>query len=147
MAEVEELCTAVTIVNHGRVVFSGTVDELRVRAPAAMHALQTSDDAAAFSLALEWPRVRVAHGTDGGLTVAADVDALDAYVIALGRAGVAIRTLERRARPLESLFLELTADADRGDAAARVSSAEAECPSTFPVAQPFESARAADRQA
>ena len=35
-------------------------------------------------------------------------DALDAYVIALGRAGVAIRRLEHRGRTLEWLFLQLT---------------------------------------
>ena len=38
----------------------------------------------------------------------ASVGALDTYVIALGRAGIAVRMLEQRARSLESLFLELT---------------------------------------
>ena len=38
----------------------------------------------------------------------ADAQALDAYVIGLGRAGVAVRRLERRERSLESLFLQLT---------------------------------------
>jgi hypothetical protein len=52
--------------------------------------------------------VRVAGSTDGGLEVTASVGALDTYVIALGRAGVAVRMLEQRARSLESLFLELT---------------------------------------
>ena len=55
----------------------------------------------------------VASATDGGLEVSADVEALDAYVIALGCAGVAVRVLERRARSLESLFLELTGRAGR----------------------------------
>jgi len=115
MAEVEALCTDVTIINHGRVVFTGAVDELRMRAPAATHALHTSDDAAARSLALQLPHVTVARGTHGGLAVSAHVDDLDAYVIALGRAGIAVRGLERRAQSLESLFLELTADGSRGD--------------------------------
>ena len=35
---------------------------------------------------------------------------LDAYVIALGRAGIAVRRLEQRASSLESLFLQLTAE-------------------------------------
>ena len=52
---------------------------------------------------------------DGGLEVSADTEALDAYVIALGRTGVAVRVLERRARSLESLFLELTGHADAVD--------------------------------
>ena len=33
MAEVEELCTMLTVINDGRVVFSGSVDELRTLAP------------------------------------------------------------------------------------------------------------------
>ena len=45
MAEVEELCSVLTVINHGRVVFSGTVDELRELAPDAVHSLRTSDDA------------------------------------------------------------------------------------------------------
>ena len=54
--------------------------------------------------------------TGGGLEVLAEIEALDAYVIALGRAGVAVRVLERRARSLESLFLELTRHDGAADA-------------------------------
>jgi ABC-2 type transport system ATP-binding protein len=113
MAEVEELCAMITIISRGRVVFSGTVDALRKLAPAAVHALRTSDDRVALRMASQRPglTVRVASATDDGLEVAADVEALDAYVIALGRAGVAVRVLERRARSLEWLFLELTGHA------------------------------------
>jgi len=108
MAEVEELCATVTILDRGRVVFSGTVDELRSRAPAAAHALRTNDDATARALAMRWPGVHIGRPIDAGFEVLADVHALDAYVVALGRAGVAVRSLERRARSLESLFLDLT---------------------------------------
>ena len=111
MAEVEELCTALTVVNHGRVIFSGTSDGLRALAPAATHALRTADDGRAIEIAAQQSGVRVAVASEGGLEVSAGPDALDAYVIALGRAGVAVRGLERRARSLESLFLELTAGA------------------------------------
>ena len=114
MTEVEDLCTAVTIINGGRAIFSGTVDELRQRAPAPVHTLRTSDDAAAAAVASRHPRVRVGHA-GGALEVAADLEALDAYTIALAHAGVAVRTLERRSRSLESLFLELTStDGDAG---------------------------------
>jgi ABC-2 type transport system ATP-binding protein len=111
MAEVEELCAVLTVVDRGRIVFSGTVDELRKLAPAAVHVLRTSDDCAALELASERPGVELALATDGALEVSADIEALDAYVIALGRAGVAVRVLERRARSLESIFLELTGHA------------------------------------
>jgi ABC-2 type transport system ATP-binding protein len=109
MAEVEELCAAVTIVHLGRVVFSGTIDELRRGAPAPIQALQTSNDPGALTVAASHRDVDASPATTGqGLHVSADPAALDAYVIALGRAGIAVRTLERRASSLESLFLQLT---------------------------------------
>ena len=133
MAEVEELCAVLTVINRGRVVFSGTVDELRKLAPAAVHALRTSDDCAALDLASERPGVKVAPAADGGLEVSADIEALDAYVIALGCAGVAVRVLERRARSLESLFLELTGHDRRGEAPAPASRDVPDNPRASPV--------------
>jgi ABC-2 type transport system ATP-binding protein len=109
MSEVDELCTALTVINHGRVIFSGTVEGLRALAPAAIHALRTADDGRAIEIAAKHPGLRVVPTAEAGLEVSAAPDALDAYVIALGRADVAVRSLERRARTLESLFLELTA--------------------------------------
>jgi ABC-2 type transport system ATP-binding protein len=47
---------------------------------------------------------------DGWLTVTADRDALDAYVVALGRAGVAVRSLELHMTALESMFYVLTGE-------------------------------------
>src|SRR5262245_56995207 len=108
MAEVEDLCATVSVIDHGRVIFSGEVDELRLRAPSTIHALQTSNDRRALELAATRPGMRVRALVDAGLEVRADVDALDAFVIALGSAGVAVRLLERRVRSLESMFLELT---------------------------------------
>jgi ABC-2 type transport system ATP-binding protein len=108
MAEVEELCATVTVIDHGHVIFSGEVDALRMRAPSAIHALHTSNDRRAVDIASARPGVRICAVADSGLEVSADAGALDAYIIALGCAGVAVRTLERRVRSLESLFLELT---------------------------------------
>jgi ABC-2 type transport system ATP-binding protein len=115
MAEVEELCAVLTIISRGRVVFSGTVDELRKLAPAEVHTLRTSDNGAALALASQRPGVKATPATDGGLEVSADIEALDAYVIALGRAGIAIRVLQRRAASLESLFLTLTEHGAAGE--------------------------------
>jgi len=108
MAEVEELCATLTIINRGCVVFSGTVDDLRTLAPASVHSMQTSDDGAALSLASNRDGIVAARASGGGLEVSADSEAIDAYVIALGCAGIAVRSLSRRARSLESLFLDLT---------------------------------------
>jgi ABC-2 type transport system ATP-binding protein len=112
MSEVEELCTTLTVLDHGRVVFAGAVDELRRLAPGSDYRLRTSDDAAALALALQLPELRIATSSDGdGLEVSADTADLDRYVIALGCAGIAVRGLESRGRSLESLFLRLTGPA------------------------------------
>ena len=119
MAEVEELCSAVTFIHEGRLVFSGSIDGVRKLAPPRLHALQTSNDPAALCLASRRPRIRAAHVPGGGLEVSAGIDALDEYVIALGRAGIAVRLLESRTRSLEALFLHVTGDAGAArDAAA-----------------------------
>jgi ABC-2 type transport system ATP-binding protein len=115
MLEVEELCSMLTVIERGRVIFSGTVDGLRKRAPAGIHALRTNDDDAALRVAAHWKDVRVMRAAGGGLEVSADIETLDAYVIALGCSGVAVRELEHRARSLESLFLELTGEERRQD--------------------------------
>jgi ABC-2 type transport system ATP-binding protein len=109
MSEVEALCAAVTIIDHGRVLYSGTIDGLRNVAPGAAHALHTSDDRMALTLAAARPGLRVTAAVDrDGLDVVADTASLDAYVLALAQIGVAVRTLEQRERSLESLFLQLT---------------------------------------
>ena len=109
MAEVEELCAVLTVIDRGRIVFSGTVEALRKLAPDSIHTMRTSDDRTALDLASQKAGVKAAPATDGGLEVSADTRALDAYIIELGRAGVAVRALEHRTRSLESLFLALTA--------------------------------------
>ncbi len=110
MAEVEELCEELTVINHGQVAYSGSVEELRLRAPAALHVLHTSNDHDAHDLGSRRHglKVRPSGAEEGGLEVAGDTAALDAYTIALGQAGIALRSLEHRTRSLESLFLELT---------------------------------------
>jgi ABC-2 type transport system ATP-binding protein len=111
MNEVEEICDAVTILHLGHVVFSGTMDVLRRRASASIHTLHTSNNPDALQLAMRQANVTATRSADGdSLDVSADPPALDAYAIALGRAGIAIRQLEQRASSLEALFLQLTAD-------------------------------------
>ncbi len=107
MAEVEDLCAVLTIIHHGRVAFSGTVADLRKRTPGAVHRLRTSDDRRALSI--RGAQVTVAPDGDG-LDVCAAEGALDSYVIALGQAGIAVRSLESQDRSLESMFLRLTPD-------------------------------------
>jgi len=108
MAEVEDLCSVLTILHHGKVAFSGTIDELRKRTPGAVHRLRTSDDVRALSVG----GMEITAAVDGvGLDVCGGEGELDRYVLALGQAGIAVRSLESQDRSLESLFLRLTSDA------------------------------------
>jgi ABC-2 type transport system ATP-binding protein len=114
MADIEMLCDDVTILHRGSVAFAGPLAELRGRAPSPMSRLSTSDDGRAHRLATE--SVSVLAHPDGGLSVSAQRQDLDTYVIALGRSGIAVRSLAQEATPLEALFLALTDD-DDGDVA------------------------------
>jgi ABC-2 type transport system ATP-binding protein len=59
-------------------------------------------------VAHECTGVTISASPDASLEVEGDRASLDAFVIALGRNGVAVRSLARRTRSLESRFLELT---------------------------------------
>ena len=109
MDEVEDLCDTVTILRRGSVAFSGSLDDLRTLAPEAVARLHTSDDRVALDIARHRGLTTApVTGGDAGFDVTAGIEGLDDYVIALGRAGVAVRRLERRARSLEAVFLQLT---------------------------------------
>jgi ABC-2 type transport system ATP-binding protein len=75
-------------------------------APPSAYRLSSSDDQRALELAGGHPRVRGSRSEDG-LLVEATAEDLDAFVLALGRAGVAVRRLELTVRPLESMFFSL----------------------------------------
>jgi len=106
--EIEDLCAPLTVLDRGRVILSGSVDDLRALTAAATHTLRTSDDMTAIVVAARHPEIAVARGTSGELNMWADPAGLDAYIIALGCAGVAVRELARRSRTLETAFLDLT---------------------------------------
>ncbi len=110
IGEIEQVCDSFTVLHRGRVVWNGTVDELRAQAPVSAYALSTSDDERALELAEEQPGIRAARSRRGGLALAVEGPALDPYVIALGRNAIAVRRLELLVSPLESMFFALTSD-------------------------------------
>jgi ABC-2 type transport system ATP-binding protein len=110
IGEVDQVCDSFTVLHHGRVVWSGTAEELRAQAPASAYALSTSDDERALELADVQPGIRAGRSQRRGLALAVEAQALDPYVIALGRAGIAVRRLELLVSPLESMFFALTSD-------------------------------------
>jgi ABC-2 type transport system ATP-binding protein len=108
MAEVDDVCDGVTIMRSGRVVWDGTVQRLRAEAPAPDLRLCTSNDARALEIARGHMGVTAVSDQREGLVVSAEDGRLDAYVLALGQAGIAVRRLELLAAPLESMFFALT---------------------------------------
>jgi len=113
MDDVEALCSEVTIVATGRIVFSGPLGKLAAENRELDYRLLTSDRQAARRLAADTAGIGV--GDDAGarndaevLVVRALVPALDELVVRLVHAGIAVRELAPVVSPLESAFLALT---------------------------------------
>ncbi|MFJ2731810.1 ABC transporter ATP-binding protein [Streptomyces sp. NPDC087317] len=113
MEDLEALCSEVTILATGRVVFSGPLSKLAAEKPELDYRLLTSDPRAARRLADGTPGIRVVddavarHGA-GTLVVRAPVPALDELVVRLVGAGISLRELAPVVSPLEAAFLALT---------------------------------------
>jgi len=115
MDDLEALCSEVTILATGRVVFSGPVGKLSAENRELDYRLRTSDPRAARAVAAELPEVRIVEDCDAVarqdaevLVVRAPVPALDDLVARLVRADVAVRELAPVVSPLEAAFLALT---------------------------------------
>ncbi|MGW2767238.1 ABC transporter ATP-binding protein [Streptomyces sp. NPDC001275] len=113
MDDLEALCSEVTILATGRVVFSGPLSKLATDNRELDYRLLTSDPQAARRVADEAPGVRVVD--EAGvrqdaelLVVRALVPALDDLVVRLVEEGVALRELTSVMSPLEAAFLALT---------------------------------------
>lgn len=105
--EVTEVCDSVTIMRAGRVVFDDDLETLRLLAPEPVHRLHTSADEDAFRVGRS-TGVPTRYAAGGGLVVTARRSELDGFVLALGRHGVAVRSLQLVRHPLEALFFTLT---------------------------------------
>lgn len=113
MDEVEEICDNVTIMRTGDVVYHGTIERLRARAPRQAHRLQTSDDQGALALAGGRPGLSVTS-LDGALHARGEQAEIDSYVSVLVGAGLALRSLSLDEAPLEALFFMLTESRPEG---------------------------------
>jgi ABC-2 type transport system ATP-binding protein len=110
MDELAGLCSEVTILKHGRVIFSGPVSKLAAEADDLDYRVRTSDPVTAQRISAGTPGVRLLRGDDP-LLINAATPALDELVTRLVRAGVAIRELAPVVAPLEAAFLALTESA------------------------------------
>jgi ABC-2 type transport system ATP-binding protein len=111
MDDLAALCSEVTLLATGRVVFSGSVSELVSDTDELDYRLQTSDPPLARRIAVETSELRVLPD-DELLLVRAAVPALDDLVARLVRAGVSVRELAPVVAPLEAAFLALTGGAE-----------------------------------
>ena len=115
MDELAALCSEVTILATGRVVFTGPVAKLAAETAELDYRLRTSDPVEARAVAAAVPGLRVLPEDgplpqpDGDvLVVRGGVAALDDLVIRLVGVGVAVRELAPLVAPLEAAFLALT---------------------------------------
>ena len=113
MDDLEALCSEVTILAAGRVVFSGPLGKLAETSAELDYRLLTSDPEAARRVAADTDGVRVvgdagARPDQQMFVVRALLPALDELVPRLVGAGIAVRELTPVVSPLESAFLALT---------------------------------------
>ncbi|MGC5003702.1 ABC transporter ATP-binding protein [Streptomyces sp. DT203] len=119
MDDLEALCSEVTILATGRVVFSGPLSKLAAENRELDYRLLTSDPQAARRLAADTAGIRVVDDTGARndaevLVVRALMPALDELVVQLVRAGLALRELAPVVSPLEAAFLALTEQQEAG---------------------------------
>ena len=117
MDDLAELCSEVTILATGRVVFAGPIEKLVAETPELDHQIRTPDAAAAREVASSTRGIRVLDVTVGGprrsddtLVVRGSTQAVDELIVRLVRAGVQLRELGPVVPPLEAAFLALTED-------------------------------------
>ncbi|MGW5047819.1 ABC transporter ATP-binding protein [Streptomyces griseoluteus] len=113
MDDLEALCSEVTILATGRIVFSGPLGKLATENRELDYRLLTSDPERARRMAADAPGIHLADDTAGRqdgelLVVRAPVAALDDLVVRLVHEGVSLRELAPVVSPLEAAFLALT---------------------------------------
>jgi ABC-2 type transport system ATP-binding protein len=111
MDDVEALCSEVTILNTGRIVFTGPLGKLAAENGELDYRLVTSDAEAARKVAGDTNGITVDEAVspnDDLFVVRGLVPALDGLVVRLVHAGIAVREFAPVVSPLEAAFLALT---------------------------------------
>jgi ABC-2 type transport system ATP-binding protein len=108
MEEAERLCDRVAVIDHGRVIATGTRAELVLQTVGAGRAIHVDGDRPIpAALAAEFPGASV-EGDRLLLTTPEPAQAIPRLLAAFERAGVGVRDLELVTPGLESVFLHLT---------------------------------------
>ncbi|MEV0429851.1 alpha/beta fold hydrolase [Micromonospora sp. NPDC050495] len=111
LAEVEQTCTHAVVVNKGRIVAAGPVEEIVGESPSVL--FEVSDPEAARGVLDRLAGVRVLPDGDGGLVVDTNGTARSEVVAELVRAGIGVDRVVPRRR-LEDAFLALVGENSRG---------------------------------
>ncbi|MFI7603747.1 alpha/beta fold hydrolase [Micromonospora sp. NPDC049366] len=111
LAEVEQTCTHAVVVNKGRIVASGPVEEIVGESPSVL--FDVTDPAAARDVLGRLAGVRVLPESDGQLVVDTNGTARSEVVAELVRAGIGVDRVVPRRR-LEDAFLALVGENSRG---------------------------------
>jgi ABC-2 type transport system ATP-binding protein len=107
LSEVEQTCDRLAIVNRGRCVATGSVDEI-LRTATPQHVVRVPGESSPALEALRRGGFTVVSDGEGALVV--DVEAARAHLVTecLAGAGIYLSRLEPVERSLEDAFLELT---------------------------------------
>ena len=111
LGEVEELCDRVAIIRTGRVVYEGTIAELKRTATGA-YRLRTTDDARALDVCRSQQAIVNPRRSAGAINFNADEPTVARLSAALVEAGAPPVELTPQAASLETLFFRLTEGQD-----------------------------------
>lgn len=126
LAEVEELCDRVAILQGGRILYEGTIAEL-AGGGGMEYGLTTTDDERASEICAAQPGIGSPVIERGRIVFSADQAAVGELSRALVEAGVLIHELAPRTLTLEHLFFSLTEgeDGERGKVRRQAAGVEA----------------------
>jgi ABC-2 type transport system ATP-binding protein len=109
LAEVEDVCNRVAIVQRGRIVYEGEIADLK-RAAGMTYRLSSTDNERALAVCRAQPGISDVSERDGQISFVADEQAVAELSQALVEAGALIRALAPQGASLEELFFSLTED-------------------------------------
>ncbi|MBN1123484.1 MAG: ABC transporter ATP-binding protein [Sedimentisphaerales bacterium] len=112
LSELEEICDHVGIIEHGKMVFSGTMDEIRrqMGIQSKMRVRVAGDRDRAFEVLSSLPQIKEVRPEDGYLAVTyAEGHEIDGTIArTLVQAGLDVIALEPEQLKLDNAFLQLT---------------------------------------